>query len=151
MPQVDFYLLTAQTQQKTALFTCRLLEKAYQQGRQSYVLCDNANQQQRLNELLWVFRDESFVPHAILESNTPATTPTLDTKPVATPILLGTADDTPPTQDVLINLLQYVPDYFQSFKRVVEIVMNTPEHKQAARERFRHYRQHDLTPTMHRL
>ena len=66
MTRVDFYLLKDTGNAAGPLFTCcRLAEKAYMQGHRIFINTESALQLQQLDDLLWTFRDGSFLPHAI--------------------------------------------------------------------------------------
>lgn len=61
--RVDFYLLASDQPDARWLVACRLLEKAYAKGHKVYVLCNNKQDAELLDELLWTFKEDSFIPH----------------------------------------------------------------------------------------
>lgn len=63
VPRVDFYLVTETGAQAPLLLCCRLLEKAYQQQHKVYVQTPSQQEAEALDELLWTFKDECFIPH----------------------------------------------------------------------------------------
>lgn len=131
MTRVDFYILEDSAGAARQQFVCRLAEKAWQQGHKVYVHTDDADQSSRLDELLWSFRDGSFLPHS------------LDTGPDADSVMvhIGHSDEPLHHDDVLINLGQAVPLFFSRFKRVAEVIAGDEQTRQAGRERFRFYRE----------
>lgn len=141
MPQIDFYVLSSREPEGRALLACRLAEKAYRLGHTVYIHADSAEQSQRLDELLWTFRQGSFVPHALCPS------PPEDRSPV----LIGWRDDQAPAAAVLINLAPQVPSCFERFQRVAELVDQSPSTLLESRERFRCYRERGYAPVSHKL
>lgn len=136
--RIDFYILSDDTPTARELFCCRIAEKAYRMGHRIYVLTDSDSQARRVDDLLWTFRDGSFVPHARAAGHA-------DPPP---PVLIGSGEDPPPpTADVLINLATAVPASFRQFARIAEIV--DPAGRASGRERFRFYRAEGLQPNSH--
>jgi len=138
--RVDFYILAATGRASRVAFACRLTEKAY--GLQHRVYAHTANEQdaRQLDEMLWTFSQGSFVPHAVLSSDTDS----------RTPVIIGTAGPQDGA-DVLINLAESAPEFATRFERVVEIVDGDESSRQAGRERFKHYRDMGLEPTTHNI
>lgn len=140
--RVDFYIINAQDQQTKLGFVCRLLEKAYKQNNKVFVHCDSQQQAHALDELLWTFKDISFIPHNLVgEGPDPAPT-----------IQLGYQDIPAGHRDVLLNLNTTVINEPRQFRRIIEVIANNETDKQMARDRYRHYREqtcqlhsHDLT------
>ncbi len=140
MPQIDFYVLPEQQPAGRLLLACRLAEKAYSLGHTVYIHTESAAQSHQLDDLLWTFRQGSFVPHALCPP------PPEDRSPV----LLGCADEVPQA-DVLINLAPQVPAFFERFGRVAELVDQHPQTLRESRERFRCYRERGYAPASHKL
>jgi DNA polymerase-3 subunit chi len=141
MTQVDFYVLETPGHGDRLQLCCRLAEKAWSQGHRILVHCASAEEAQRLDRLLWVFRDQSFVPHGRLG----------EVDPGLTPVLIAHAGESGDEHDVLINLAPDVPVFFSRFERVAEPVDADPPARAASRERFRFYRDRGYEPTVHRL
>jgi len=141
MTQVDFYILNGTQPGALPLFTCRLAEKAYKQGHQVYIHTDSGQQLQQLDDLLWTFRDGSFLPHGIHPAATPG----------EQPILLGHGDGPEGPGDVLLNLAAEVPSFFSSFNRVAELVGGDDRQVAAARSRYRFYKDRGYTLKTHNL
>lgn len=123
------------------ILACRLAEKAYGLGHRVYIHTRSPEQARELDDLLWTFRQNSFVPHALLpfeEDDSP-------------PVFIGWEDKPGVQAEVLINLTHEVPAFFQRFERVAELVDQEPQTLAKSRERFRYYRDQGLTPTSHRL
>lgn len=138
--KVDFYVLEA-SQHKSLYFACQLLEKIYQQQQRAYVHFNSLEEAQRLDELLWTYRDDSFLPHNLYH----------ETDDCPPPIQLGFKDMPVHQQNVLFNLSVSIPAFYQKFNQVIEIVFSDPLVQQWARERYRQYRDQGCEITTHKL
>lgn len=130
MPQqaIDFYVLNHGGQQQSWLLACQLLEKAYLADETCLVLMNNLTEAQRFDDLLWTFREDSFVPHQI--------------GPADCSVQIVTEISNEVAVDLIINLSLTLPNPAAPAKlRLVEIVFPDPNVQQLARERFRHYRE----------
>jgi DNA polymerase-3 subunit chi len=143
MTRVDFYVLQSGTDQQRATFACRLAEKAWRLGHSVYVHTASSDDTRRLDELMWTFRDGSFLPH--LPTGEAASADPAG----ATPVLVGHGPEPGPRHELLINLAEDVPLFFSRFDRVAEIVAG--ETADSARERFRFYRDRGYTLNTHKL
>ena len=95
-----------------------------------------------LDELLWTFRQGSFVPHALLLSGTQES---------AVPVTIGHEDQPDTSGDFLINLGDEIPAFFDQYERVAEIVDATPDSRRSGRERFSFYRDNGFEPNTHNI
>ena len=93
MPRVDFYVLPDNKDNGRALLACRLADKAYTLGHEVYILVASEAQAGALDDLLWTFRQDSFIPH--------------ERYPLAgdeaSPVLIGTILPTEARAYILIN------------------------------------------------
>ena len=128
--RVDFYLVTNDQNNARWLLACRLLEKAYIKGHRVFVLCNNQNDAELLDELLWTFKEDSFIPHN-LQGEGPEPPP---------PIQIGFEREPRGFNDILVNLANEIPNYCSKFKRIIEIVANTENDKELSRAHYRDYR-----------
>lgn len=138
MTRVDFYILKAGAQDQLA---CKLAEKAYHLGHRIYIHTASPGQTQHLDELLWTFREGSFLPHESYHTGQAA----------ESPILIG--NDAAPEVDseILINLAPEVPLFFSRFLRVAEVVGSDETARQLGRQRFRFYRDRGYPLETHEL
>ena len=60
----DFYQLTRKTQDSGLM---SLLEKAMETKENIVLVCQNKEEVERLNSLIWTHKDDSFLPHDILK------------------------------------------------------------------------------------
>lgn len=128
--RVDFYLLSSDQSEARWLIACRLLEKAYAKGHKVFVLCNNKHDAELLDELLWTFKEESFIPHN-LQGEGPEPPP---------PIQVGYEGEPRGFNDILLNLSDHIPNFYSRFKRVMEIVINVESAKELSRKQYRDYR-----------
>lgn len=139
--RVSFYLLESADPRARLLFACRLAEKAWHLGNRVHARAGDTEAARELDDLLWTFRQGSFVPHAVLP------VPAEDTPPVT--IGNGSDDSAAPPADLLINLAGDTPSDCTSWPRIAEIIDATPEGRELGRQRFRAYRQRGLEPETH--
>lgn len=141
MPRIDFYVLPDRREHGRALLACRLADKAYRLGHTVYLLAASDAQAAALDDLLWTFRQDSFVPH--------------ERYPLAgedsSPVLVGATAPVAVDARVLINFTDALPEGFERFERVVELVDGNPEVLAKSRERFRQYRERGCELETHKL
>ncbi|MCC5792474.1 MAG: DNA polymerase III subunit chi [Legionellaceae bacterium] len=128
--RVDFYLLSSDQAADRWHFACQLIEKAWLKGNRVYVHCENKQHAESLDELLWTFRPDSFVPHH-LQGEGPEPPP---------PVQLGYQHEPRGFSDVLVNLDSSIPPFTQRFQRVVEIISQESSLRESARQHYRQYR-----------
>ncbi len=141
MTRIDFYVLPGTEARQRFLTACRLAEKAYRLGHRLYIQTASAGDDALLDDLLWTFRQNSFIPHARWQG---ADDPD-------TPVLLGHGPAPPFLHELLIHLADPIPDAFDQFNRVVEIIDADEATRAAARRRYRFYRGRGLAPVTHQL
>ena len=66
MPKVDFYSLQQSDEQARLFFACRLTEKVLGQKLKIYIHTDSESAAQEMDDLLWSFKPESFIPHTLV-------------------------------------------------------------------------------------
>jgi DNA polymerase-3 subunit chi len=141
MTQVDFYILSQPTSDGRELLACKLAEKAYHKGHYLYIHTENAQQAKRIDELLWTFKEHSFIPHCLIE----------DAENTSAQILIGHDAEPPLESDVMINMANQVPLFFSRFLRVAEVVGGDEVQKHQARDRFRFYRDRGYPLNSHNI
>ncbi len=142
MPEASFYILPTNTLSERYLFACKLIEKAYRNGQFCYVYTDSLQQSQQLDDQLWTFRENSFIPHQIYQDSTPDYEKT---------ILIGTKAAPEQWQKLIFNLSSKYPDNLEKTERVLEILDKNEELKHAGRHRFRQYTQNGFNMTTHNM
>lgn len=128
--RVDFYLLASDKPDDAWMIACRLIEKAYMKGHRVYVHCAHQQDAELIDELLWTFRDDSFVPHN-LQGEGPEPPP---------PVQIGFEKEPRGFNDILLNLSNEIPPFYTRFKRVIELVINIESAKELSRQHYKDYR-----------
>jgi DNA polymerase III subunit chi len=143
--QVDFYVLNGTAPQDRWRYVCRLTEKAYLQGLRVAILAQGGDDIRALDDMLWTFSDHSFVPHMVCTDQ-----PDQDS---ATPVRLMQALPAGDScaADVLVNLSQQMPAGIERFSRIAEVLDADPERRRLGRERFKAYRDRQLTLKTHQV
>ena len=129
MARVDFYVLAQPGRDARLRFACRLAEKAWRLENTVHIVTDDDATAREIDELLWTFRDGSFVPHERIESGEPDS-----------PVTIGTPSAMQPERDLLINLSDELPPSLDAFPRVAELVTSDDETRARGRQRFSEYR-----------
>ena len=134
MTQVDFYILGDQSRRTLELMVCQLCSKALDNNMHVYINVRDEQQAVQLDELLWTFKPESFLPHQNLISDNNMS------KTYEMPIIINKGDQIPQGYDqLLINLDTNIPQFFSRFNRVAELVGDDENEKQLGRDRYRFY------------
>ncbi|MDP1602537.1 MAG: DNA polymerase III subunit chi [Legionella sp.] len=139
--RVDFYLLATSDANARWLLACRLLEKAYLRGHRVFVYCNDKQQAELIDELLWTFKDDSFIPHN-LQGEGPEPPPAVQ---------IGFQDEPRGFSDILLNLADTIPPFYKRFKRVMELVGNDEPSKELSRLHYREYRDNKCVMHTHPL
>lgn len=139
MTKIDFYVLNSGDSGKRFMTACRIAEKAYLLGHRVHIHTDSNQLSGHMDDLLWTFRDRSFVPHAIEPQQSSEW-----------PVTIGHGW-VPDACEVLVNLSQEVPAFFSRFERVAEIVDQSHDVKDRGRARYGFYRDRGYPLDHHRL
>lgn len=138
MTKIDFYILSKGSCENTA---CRIAEKAYKLGHRVYIHAQSEQQASQMDDLLWTFRKESFLPHEKYQAG----------EKNNSPVLIGASDAPETESEVLINLAEEVPLFFSRFLRVAELISPDESSKKLGRERFRFYKNRGYQLDTHKL
>ena len=141
MTRVDFYVSPNTAGDAGLQLTCRIVDKAWQQQNQVYVHTATPEEAQKLDTLLWIFRDGAFIPHC--QSG--------DRVVADTPIVIGWEAPPSAPPEILINLGQEVPGFFSRYERVIEVVAGDETSRAQARQRFKFYRERGYPLETHEL
>ena len=127
MTRIDFYQLDP-SRHRYEQVVCQLCQKAYEAAQLTLLLTESIQQSQLLDQRLWTFSDESFLPHDCEEA-----------EGFKTPILIHDQPQPDGDRQLLINLSNSVPPYFAQFERVIELV--TEQNKAQARANYSYYKE----------
>ncbi|MDX1299970.1 MAG: DNA polymerase III subunit chi [Pseudomonas sp.] len=134
MPRIEFYVLSTAVPGDRVRAACQLAMKAWRAGLPVFLRGSDDAQCAELDELLWRFKAESFVPHSLYQDDAQA------------PVAIGLDEEPSGSQGVLINLGNTLSPQIERFSRVIEIVNQEPDLLTACRENFRSYRQRGYDP-----
>lgn len=133
MPRADFYLIQRERfREEPLLLVCELARKAHDANLWTLVLTRDAEQAEQLDELLWAFDDEAYIPHQIAG----------DEEDDLTPVLIASPDVDTPMRTLVINLRDEAVS--GSFDRVLEVVPADDSARGPLRERWKQYQARGL-------
>ncbi|MFI8610967.1 DNA polymerase III subunit chi [Pseudomonas sp. NPDC077649] len=132
--RIEFYVLSSSDAEGRLRAACQLALKAWSAGLPVFVRGGDTAQCEALDQLLWEFKAERFVPHD-LHRDAPQS-----------PVTLGLDEAPGFEQGVLINLGSSLSPHVERFARIIEIVNQQPDLLDACRENFRTYRQRGYDP-----
>ena len=128
MTRVQFYHNT----ENPLVLACELVERACSSGRKVVLHMPDAATAERFDHMLWSFDPLAFVPHVMAGS------PLAEETPV---IIARKPDDTlPDHDDLLFNLSATPPPNLERYRLLVDIVGLDEAERQAARQRWMHYK-----------
>lgn len=138
MPNVSFYILESNNINSLFKTATQLTIKAYNADNQVLIYSNHSNILAQLNELLWTFSPSSFIPHSLVQSEEDVDS--ID------PIVLANFEPQHLKKDLLIQLSDHVPENFQQYQRIIEILYSDEDYLTKGRERFKFYRRHGIEP-----
>ena len=135
MTKVTFYKLAKDA--PSLKLVCQLIKKACLSQQKVLCLVADGQTAEQLDQLLWAFEADSFIPHGI----------GLDQQPVAISAVAEPGDH----HQILINLQGEIPTWFSRFERVIELVQPESEDEQTKRENFKFYKERGYALDFHDL
>jgi len=129
VPRADFYLIDKpRFRDDPLLLVCELAKRAFDSGQPALILARSIDQAEQLDEKLWEFDADAFVPHQIAGDDDDAITPVLIVSPET-----STAD-----RPLVINLREdCAPGLFE---RVLEVVPADENERLGSRNRWKTYK-----------
>ncbi len=128
MTRVGFYVVQAAEAGQRLEVAARLAAKAFAAGHHIYINAVDRDQAAALDELLWSYRPDSFLPHALAGEE------------FSDRIAIGWGQDPGEHSDLLINLQLEIPAFFSRFGRVAEVVTQDEQSLAALRRSWTFYR-----------
>lgn len=128
--QINFYILSENRQLTT--FVCQLVQTILNKTDEKILILTNSQDLTNLDNLLWSFEPSSFIPHEIINSQTPTN--------VTSPVVLTDNPIFLTNYPIVINLSPMPLANFQGNK-LLEIIDNHPQIIEQGREKYRHYQQ----------
>ena len=130
MPRADFYLIDKpRFREQPLLLVCELTKKAFAAQQPTLILTRDFEQAEAIDELLWAFDEDVWIPHQLAGDDDDA-----DTAVLIVPPGIETAD-----RPLLINLRDSCAT--GQYERVLEVVAADPAERDGSRVRWREYQQ----------
>ena len=141
MSRADFYQLKSNDPASRYPLLCRLLEKCLGVRQQVYIICRDEAEALHLNQYIWAFKPDSFIPHICAHEQAQAI------------VVLGhpstPAAAQPHHHEICINLSQALAP--EKFDRIIELVVQETEMLQTARDHYAKYNELGRTMQYHKL
>ncbi len=143
--QVDFYILTTESQKALHQFLFKFVKKLYKANYSNILLYDDDPQRcQQIDRLLWADHATEFIPHVLLDE--------VSGKQYRSLPCYLTSDQAQlfDFNDILILLAgnKYVPTQYQ---RVIEITDQNSNHLNQARYKYHQYQKKDRKIRVHKM
>lgn len=123
--------------------TCLLLKKLWHKKETAYVYTADANTADVLDEALWVFKPEAFVPHALHKEGCQADE--------QTPVYIGNEMPAEGVSTVLVNLSNETVAGWQKFGGIYEMISADEQAVVQGRARYQQYSEADCVMSHHRI
>ena len=138
MTRADFYLIDKpRFRDDPLLLVCELVKKAYAAAQPTLILARSPEQADALDEKLWAFDDDAFIPHQLAGDEDDAMTAVVIAAPG-----VATAD-----RPLVVNLRdECAPG---SFERVLEVVAADPAEREGSRLRWSEYKRRGFEVAKH--
>lgn len=126
--------------QNKAQHVGRLAEMYFNLGQRMLIVVANEEMATSLDRYLWTFKKKSFLPHVVHQDSN---------EPCDDVILISTVEQNYNKADVLICASPCSPSFLKEFQFVYDFAETyDTQLADAARERFRLYRQHGFEPQL---
>ena len=137
--RADFYLIAKpRFRDQPLLLVCELAKKASDAGMATLVLARDSTQAEQLDDLLWSFDPDAYVPHQIAGAE--------DDEEEAT-VLIAAPDLDVALRPLVINLRDAAVE--GEFVRVLEVVPADESARAPSRERWKQYAARGLDVSKH--
>jgi DNA polymerase-3 subunit chi len=129
MTRADFYLIDKpRFRDDPLLLVCELVKKAYAAEQPTLILARSQEQAEILDEKLWEFDDDSFIPHQLAGDDDDSITAVVIAAPGG-----ATAD-----RPLVVNLRdECAPG---AYERVLEVIAADPAEREGSRVRWSEYK-----------
>jgi DNA polymerase-3 subunit chi len=120
---------------------CMLTSKAVARSMRVMLFTPDPSTTEHLTRLLWTLSATGFVPHCR----------SADRLAMVTPVIIDHLPEPLVHNEVLINLCDVTPPFFSRFRRLVEMVGPQENDRDAARMRYRFYRDRGYEIRTHQI
>lgn len=139
MPRADFYLIDKPRFRDEPLrLVCELARRCHDSGQATLILARDAAQAEQLDELLWAFDEDAYLPHQIAGQ---------DEDDEITPLLIVAPGTESAMRPLVINLRDEV--VAPGFERVLEVVPADAAARGPLRTRWSAYKAQGLELAKH--
>ncbi|HWS25110.1 MAG TPA: DNA polymerase III subunit chi [Xanthomonadales bacterium] len=129
MPRADFYLIDKpRFREQPLLLVCELAKKAYAAELPTLILTRTLEEAEALDDLLWAFDADAFIPHQIAG----------DEEDEVTAVLIAPPGAQTAERAMVINLREECATGV--FESVKEVVAADPAEREGSRQRWAEYR-----------
>jgi DNA polymerase-3 subunit chi len=123
-----------------ARILCDLTEEFYLAGQRVLVMVQDENQGVTLDQFMWTWKKEAFVPHVYDNGSVECHDE---------PVVIVDNQENPTGADVLIMGTVCDTAFIRQFKHVIDFAETFDDERlEESRERFRSYREHGFNPVM---
>lgn len=128
MPRADFYLIDKpRFREQPLLLVCELARKAFAAQQPTLILSRDFAQAEAIDELLWSFDEDAYIPHQLAG----------DDDDEHTSVLIAPPGVDTSIRPLTINLREECPGQYG--ERVLEVVAADPAERDGSRVRWREY------------
>jgi DNA polymerase III subunit chi len=114
-----------------------IVDQAYRRRERVLIFSDNEERASAIDRMLWILKQEAFIPHKIVQS---------DESNTGLPVTIVVSETNPNEAQILIADGHCSIDFASAFPMIHEFVTRiTPQIHEACRDRFRLYRARGLT------
>jgi DNA polymerase III subunit chi len=140
MAVIRFYeLASPKFAENPGLLVAKLAERAFEQQMGCVILAVSAEQAEQLDDVLWSYNDDAFIPHQIAGQDDDEDCP----------VLICPPEIAAPLRSVTINLREQM--LHQLGERLLELIPQDESGKSRARERFKAYRARGENPSFEKV
>jgi DNA polymerase-3 subunit chi len=139
--RIDFYVLEADATDGRLRLACKIIDRAYRSGHTAYLWARDDHETNLLDDLLWTFSQNSFVPHSRNNHNSDLTSP----------VHIGHHPPQSGSAEVVVSVADRPVEDYSNFLRIAEVVGFGEAEKQSGRSRFKFYRDQGLELETHRI
>ena len=141
MAKVNFYLLKQNSAQALQALACRLAEQQSKYGQRVFILTDSQQTAREMDQLLWSFTSDSFVPHALAT----------DENAAKAHVVIGHTAAVPASSTCVLNLGDSPVADQDGLAAIAEFILNDEQAKADSRVRWNHYKQLGFELQLHQL
>lgn len=135
-----FHILAQTSPAARNVHAARLADKAWQQGDRVCILCNSEQHAQELDDLLWSFSPDAFIPHCVIADST---------SPSNNPVGILFAPPSASDWDTVIVLSSVLPADADRYNRLALVAHNDPQTLEQARSHFKQLRAMGIEPRVH--